>query len=47
MSIGKVASGNQLLLRILSKIQNEFLVNGELNRFRVRQSISTIVEICV
>ena len=45
-SIGKVASRNQLLLRILYQIQNGFWVNGELNRFGVRQSISPIVEIC-
>ena len=42
----KVASRLMLLLRILSKMENGFWVNGDLNRFVVGQSISPFVEIC-
>ena len=45
--MNKVASKHQLLRRTLSKIQNGFWVNGELNRFEVGQSMSPIVEICL
>ena len=39
----KVASKHQLLLRILSKIRDGFLVNDEFNRFGVGQYVLPIV----